>query len=237
MIEKNAFLAASDYFESRFSNLYDEYFIKMISPANLVASSILVLMEYKFKSENNKKPLWISNLKSPICETLLENHSEVILNLNNSSLRGLPFRAQRALVKWHNKNYPIHFYEYLLTPMEVLKLQADGIRCISFFKKKSEFTKIISGRDYLSFLIHDLMHADLFFNEKDLHSDMTQFFKLILDRINSREIPNPEDLVSPEQFSMKTELEYIISDMNTHPQHIKQSLESWGERFKIDLKI
>lgn len=229
------------YFENLFLQLYKKFYIETHQPESLVAHTIFELMKFKFSQENNSKPLWLKNLKQPFNSvgnplTLSTNEeTQKLLQLfNTQSLRGLPLTAQRGLMKWINKEYPLVFFEHLPTPMEVLELQCQGKRCISYFKNSTDFIKIYSGRDYLSFLIHDLTHADLFFLEPSLTKEMTETFCWILKGIQNKTIPHPEDL---DNATMKSELEYIISDMNTHPQHIKQSLSSWGERHKVKLEI
>lgn len=229
------------YFEDLFSKLYKKFHIETQHPGLLVAHTIFELMRFKFSQENNSKPLWLKNLKQPfnskdtsqILSTDLETQKLLQL-FNTHSLRGLPLTAQRALMKWINKDYPLVLFEHLLTPMEVLQLQCQGKRCVSYFKSSVDFTQIYSGRDYLSFLIHDLTHADLFFLEPNLTKEMIETFCWIFEGIQNKMIPHPDDL---DEALMKSEFEYIISDMNTHPQHIKQSLISWGERHKVKLEI
>ncbi len=156
----------------------------------------------------------------------LENVSfyEFFINFN---LKGIPLASNRTMLNWLQANWPIICLHHIPTPRELLKMQANGSRCITLIINPDEISKmVLSSRDPLSFVIHDLDHADHFFNNDETHKGQLGILRLI-DSIYDR----PEIKKSlRENHSFKNEFNYVASDMNAYAIHMFKCLKSAFDR-------
>ena len=81
------------------------------------------------------------------------------------------------------------------------------------------FISEVEGRDPLSFLLHDLVHADKFFSKFLLSHDQVNYFIDLKARYQRGEF---NELLKQQEFNKK--FDYLISDMNSHPEHMKAYL-------------
>ncbi len=106
------------------------------------------------------------------------------------------------------------------SPYELLSIQAQGQRVITFEDNYSVWNKLIyEHRDVLSFWLHDLVHAAEFFQNEEQQNHQINFYRWIeLLRLQS----SREDFWSAFLTTEKnrTRFEYLISDMNSHPLHL-----------------
>ncbi|MBC7466656.1 MAG: hypothetical protein H7256_11750 [Bdellovibrio sp.] len=150
--------------------------------------------------------------------------SSIDLNhfLNLYRIKPIPESALRSLFKLGHKNYPLIVTEHEPEPFELFQIQIGGKRVITFNENYQQWaTKLYGTRDPLSFILHDLIHADHFLKDEKIHQSQIGFYKL-MDKIkNDSQL---EKLFLKMKF--KSGFEYIISDMNAHPVHLFQTLRA-----------
>jgi|GEM_PF-2156062 len=144
--------------------------------------------------------------------------------LNHKALRSVPLRAQRALLKWAKGEYPIVLLEYIPTPWELFLLQTEGKRALSLILSENFLSQQFEERNYFEFLLHDLIHADHFFEDKERMQTQIGFCRL-LKKAHSL---NFLTFLTDEKFQSdhQTDFNYLISDMNSHSLHLALTLKS-----------
>jgi hypothetical protein len=154
----------------------------------------------------NKK--WKKYLEIPLMNILMSH-----------TLRGMPESINRVLVPWHLKTIELDLMFHIPSPMEVLKAQMEGARCVTMATKLNQLNHyLIESRDPLGFLVHDLEHADQFFlspyriGQIEFYQKISKVLTLIEENFNDQ--------------IFKEEFDYVISDMNSHPEHLKQYLKA-----------
>jgi len=84
------------------------------------------------------------------------------------NLKAIPLSINRTMINWYQGNWKIAMLEYIPIPRELLALQVINSRCVTLITEPNEIDKMVrNSRDPLSFVLHDLMHADQFFNKID----------------------------------------------------------------------
>jgi hypothetical protein len=144
--------------------------------------------------------------------------------LQTVRIKPLPEVAQRAMYFIITKKYPIHVLDYEPAPEELLKIQCDGKRVITF---DSDFTKwptqMFGHRDPLSFWLHDCIHAEHFFSKPDQFISQLGFYKFIARAIRQKSWGQTFSHEFQSDFS------YLIADMNSHPLHLFKTLKAVTE--------
>lgn len=142
--------------------------------------------------------------------------------INRSAFLGVPESAIKSLLKWGLKEYPLVLLDFVPTPIQLFKLQSEGQRCVTLLFKEEEVADFIeNGRDILGFVLHDLIHADHFYRDPLLAKSQIGFSKFIY-KVYSENVFS-EFLKDP-QF--EKDFYYIVSDMNSHPTHLLQTLKA-----------
>jgi hypothetical protein len=147
----------------------------------------------------------------------LKTDSKVILSLNENHWKSHSDRARKSLILWHLNQYPLVLEHQIPSPKELLELQAKGKRVVTLFLDPEDWQKMWGKFSAWEFTVHDLVHADHFFQDKLMHQQQTRFYQFILQ---NWEHPLIQSLHSSPGF------EYLISDMNSHPQHLLQTLSA-----------
>lgn len=142
--------------------------------------------------------------------------------INEVYIKAIPETALRALTFFTNQTYPLEIVQYVPTPQELLTFQLQGKRIISFNENIDSWTHTLyHGRDFLSFIIHDLIHADHFFSNPNHRAGQLGFYRCIQAILEQTTLLNfLKNAVFKEAF------EYIISDMNSHPIHLFKTLKA-----------
>lgn len=139
------------------------------------------------------------------------------------NLKGIPLAVNRTMLNWDLGLYRIFLLNYIPLPRELLRLQVQKARCVTLLLEKDEINELVlSSRDPLSFVLHDLHHADQFFSqEKSLQGQLGFYFLLnkIYDFSAIKKM-----LTTDSQF--RREFEYISSDMNAYVVHLFKCLKS-----------
>ena len=137
-------------------------------------------------------------------------------------LLGLPQGIQRALRGFQTGDYTLEVRRAVPSPLDMLSLQADGRRCITVFVTEEECSRLYGGKEPFEFTLHDLEHADRFFVHPDSHRLQQIFFKELHRRVRAGEFAELAHQNPP--FASK--LEYLMSDMNSHPEHLRLYLQA-----------
>jgi hypothetical protein len=141
----------------------------------------------------------------------------------------LPGGILKTLVHWQKSEIKLHLIEEVLNPEDLLNYQARGERVVTFHFEKAKCGELVDGkRDSLEFMLHDLVHADLFFGPN--HLEQVRFFQHLQNSMGdfAPMLQNDPDFCQ--------RIQYVMSDMNSHPEHMRQSVRaSLVDHFKRDM--
>jgi hypothetical protein len=139
------------------------------------------------------------------------------------NLKAIPQSINRTIIHWLSGSWSIEVLEYVPSPRELLRLQVKNTRCVTLVTDpKNIDSLVLERRDPLSFVLHDLMHADQFFNQVESQKGQLGFYHLI-DSIYDR--PELRHLLKSDS-NFKKEFEYVASDMNAYVIHLFKCLKS-----------
>lgn len=142
--------------------------------------------------------------------------------INKSKFKGVPESAIKSLLFWQSEEYPLVLLDYVPTPLELFKLQCTGKRCVTLLFEENEISDFVeNGRDILGFVLHDLIHADHFYHNKILARSQIGFSRFIYKAFTTHVF---SDYLKDPIF--KKDFYYIVSDMNSHPIHLLQTLKA-----------
>lgn len=173
-----------------------------LSDAECCAS---IMLFFDLKLQNKKL---FPNISTP---------SAIIQSLNDHHWIGHSDRIRRALIQWHLQIYPLQLLDFVPSPLEILKFQAAGKRVVTVFTNISDWEKMWGPHNAWDFIAHDLIHADHFFENPVNQKGQMEFYQFVLKNWDHPEI---QPLHSNAGF------EYLISDMNSHPQHLFETLKN-----------
>jgi hypothetical protein len=157
--------------------------------------------------------IWPKNLNPEI---------NLLTFLNEVKIKALPDSCLISLIKLTHQDDPLQIIFEVPKPLELLNYQLQGKRIISFNEDVSTWpTTLYHGRDFLSFMIHDLIHANHFFSSPENRHGQLGFYRSIKQILNDPEL---KILLQNEDF--RNGFEYIISDMNSHPVHLFKTLHA-----------
>lgn len=119
-----------------------------------------------------------------------------------------------AFRHWLRQDWPLQLLSRIPSPREVLTMQANGRRPVTLIDLPRALQPILTKPDGLAFLVHDLEHAWKFFNDPRQFALQQTFFALLSKALAA-------GIFAPYQSDLlfMTKLDYLISDMNTHPAH------------------
>lgn len=142
--------------------------------------------------------------------------------ISSYKIKPLPDSCLKSLSLMKDETYPLKVIFWLPTPMELLSYQLKKQRIISLNEDYELWPEMLyAERDFLSFLIHDLIHADHFFSNNTNRDGQLGFYRCIQQILNDHFLC---ELLQNENF--KKGFEYIISDMNSHPVHLFKTLHA-----------
>lgn len=150
-----------------------------------------------------------------LCERVFAD----VLRANGKPLwRGVPGPAREVLDFWRANPEILIFSEDVFDPWEVVRLQCDGRRCVTLFTDLHSWLNPASReKDPIAFLIHDLVHAQRFFLGPIPLEKQIEASRAILRARGA-------GLLAGLELDERIGLDYVISDMNTHPAHQAQGL-------------
>ncbi|MBC7714377.1 MAG: hypothetical protein H7177_13615 [Rhizobacter sp.] len=139
------------------------------------------------------------------------------------NLKGIPQAVNRTMTNWGLGLWKIELLTHIPSPRELLRMQVQKTRCITLTTDHDEIDKLVlSSRDPLSFVLHDLHHADHFFNQDVSLKGQLGFYSLV-ESVYDQPLLK-KNLKEDKQF--KSEFEYVVSDMNAYVIHLFKCLKS-----------
>ncbi|MFG1500972.1 hypothetical protein ABMA70_12260 [Halobacteriovorax sp. XZX-3] len=146
-----------------------------------------------------------------------EDYLSILKTFNFKKVKG---KALNALMHWGNNQWEFELLDYIPSPYEVLKFQAQGIRPVTLIEQEN-FKPILMREDCLEFFLHDLEHGHMFFHNEELKKMQINFFKKVEDSLERGEW---KPYLKCREF--KEKFFYLISDMNSHIEHYRHYLNS-----------
>lgn len=146
-----------------------------------------------------------------------ETNSPIMQALNENHWKGYNDRIRRSLLEWHCGHYPLVLLHHIPTPKELLEFQGQGKRVVTVFLKEEELDSLHHGKEAWDFTVHDLIHADHFFENPQWREGQVEFYQFL-----SRNWFHPEIA----KLHNSAEFEYLIADMNSHPRHLFLTLSA-----------
>lgn len=139
------------------------------------------------------------------------------------NLKGIPQAVNRTMMNWHSGLWSIVLLTYIPGPRELLRMQVANSRCVTITTDPEEIDKLVlSSRDPLSFVLHDLHHADHFFNNTESLKGQLGFYRLVEKIYDQPQLK--QTMKSDRQF--KSEFDYVVSDMNAYVIHLFKCFKS-----------
>ena len=159
--------------------------------------------------------------------------------INTFALHSVPHTARVALVNWYVHGIApsetectydlVLFVNRVPSALDVLRMQARSQRCVTLVGDAQRIGSLVMNeRDPLSFLLHDLVHANKMFADEHLRRSQVGFCTAML-RLRTEPAAAAaaawtpwldELLVGDEQFA--ADFDYLIADMNAHARHLLQ---------------
>lgn len=147
----------------------------------------------------------------------LENVHSLQEIFSSFALKATPLAVNRAILEWSEGRYQLELMFRIPTPLEVLLQQKFGRRCVTAIIDKRISGYILGERDALSFMMHDLIHADHFYLNNECYKGQLGFYGLLEKTFSYFDLKN-------EKFA--GEFEYVIADMNAYAIHLLKCLKS-----------
>lgn len=139
------------------------------------------------------------------------------------NLKGVPLSINRTMLKWISGEWDIILLTRIPAPRELLKMQVNKARCLTVIVEPEKLDQLVlSARDPLSFVFHDLMHADHFFNHESIIKGQLGFYHCVDTIYDQKAIKHRmrEDKI------FKKEFDYVASDMNAYVVHLAKCFKS-----------
>lgn len=200
----------------------------LISPAEFTAQ-FLLKRPLQLQRKSLKIPtLTLEPQASARVQPILQQDSgqDTMSFLREFHWKGYSDRIRRALLMWHMGAYPLQLSHEIPTPWELLRLQAQGQRVVTVLIQPAQWDQLHHGHSAWDFTVHDLLHADHFFERADWREGQIRFYRFLFERW---ELPEIRALHEDPQF------DYLIADMNSHPRHLFGTfqalvLKSWKQQ-------
>lgn len=150
----------------------------------------------------------------------LEGFSNLPEVLRQFSLKGVRQDSQLGLLGFIDRSFALDLRFDIPTPKEMLDHQCEGRRYVTLLLDPSDQSRQI-GRfnGAYEFVMHDLEHANKFFGDSFSHRGQVRFFN------NLRAfLPQLEPWMKDPLFGK--DMDYLKSDMNSHPVHLFKYLKA-----------
>ena len=174
------------------------------------------------KRKHDPRPdmaIWLAAMETQEGETL---RAQLLDWVGRYQFRGVIANVPVALGQWLRGAWPIVVREGIPGPREVLRMQARGARPVTVLADYPRLRKpVLNKSNAFAFFLHDLEHAYKFFHSTELHAAQSAFFS-VLERAIERGAFTP--YLDDAGFVAK--FHYLMSDMNTHPEHSRQYLRA-----------
>jgi hypothetical protein len=171
-------------------------------------------LEFFFHAYNESRPS--KKLSQRLANPLPLNYEE----LSHFQFKGVKTKALEAMRAWKFGTWPFVLIEHLPTSLEILEAQAAGKRPLSMITTDL-LSPIFHRKNAFDFFCHDLEHGAMFFSDPELYQRQVEMFKNLLKLVKAGQF---NDLLRDSEKRKK--LTYLLSDMNTCPEHAKAYLNS-----------
>lgn len=142
--------------------------------------------------------------------------------LDRYQFRGVIAGVPVVLAQWLRAAWPLVLREDIPPPWEVLRLQADGTRVVTALTTLSRLRQpVLNKPDAFAFFVHDLEHAWKFFFCPRLYAGQRAFFARLAAACDDGVFA---PYLAEREFTAR--FHYLMSDMNTHPEHSRQYLRA-----------
>ena len=142
--------------------------------------------------------------------------------LERYQFRGVIGNVPVALVQWLRGAWPLILREDIPKPLDVLRMQARGTRAVTLIAVWPRAREpVLNKSDAFAFFRHDLEHAYKFYHSPSLYAGQCGFFARL-------ETAFDRGVFAPyfDDAEFVTRFHYLMSDMNTHPEHSRQYLRA-----------
>lgn len=142
--------------------------------------------------------------------------------LERYQFRGVIGNVPVALVQWLRGAWPLILCEDIPSPLDVLRMQARGTRAVTVLTAwPRAHEPVLNKSDAFAFFRHDLEHAYKFYHSPALYTGQCAFFARLETAFDRGVfVPHFDDAEFVARFH------YLMSDMNTHPEHSRQYLRA-----------
>jgi hypothetical protein len=142
--------------------------------------------------------------------------------LDSHQFRGVSAAVPTALCQWLRGCWSLELCERIPSALDVLRAQARGSRAVTAIMAYPRLLDpVLNKPDAFAFFLHDLEHAFKFLDSPALHAGQRAFFAALESALDRGVFEaHLEDPVFAKKF------DYLMSDMNTHPQHSRQYLRA-----------
>lgn len=142
--------------------------------------------------------------------------------LSQFQLRGVREDSRAGLLGWAEGRFDLLLWNTIPSPKEMLDTQCLGKRIVTLRLQECEQNESIGRHvNALAFTLHDLEHANKFFTDPESHRGQVRFFNLLRLALEHRVF---DLLMSDDRFVFA--LNYLLSDMNSHPVHLFKYLKA-----------
>lgn len=147
----------------------------------------------------------------------VSNFSEL---LERNLLKGVRLDSHMGLWGLLTQSYPLIVRNDIPNPQEMLLCQCRGQRYVTHLSNYEDLERPIGRfKGSFEFLLHDLEHAHKFFGQPSSFRGQVAFFSLL------KQILHHFDEWRADPLFCK-DLEYLMSDMNSHPVHLFKYLKA-----------
>lgn len=162
---------------------------------------------------------WLSVMETAKGEGLRQH---LLAWLGRYQFRGVIDNVPAALLQWLRGAWPLILREDIPEPLEVLRMQARGCRAVTILTEYPRLCQpVLNKPDAFAFFRHDLEHAWKFFHSPALCDGQCAFFAVLEDAFD-------RGVFAPyfDDAGFTGKFHYLMSDMNTHPEHSRQYLRA-----------
>lgn len=162
--------------------------------------------------------------------TLLPNRIEFLQHVR---FRNLPDSIRITFLNWFMGKWNPVLLDYNPTSYQMLEWQAKGIRIISIdWNSALNALLVFNVRDAFEHFLHDIEHAYNFYRDDYEPKKQILFYSYLL-----KFYPEIEMILNLDE-SFKEQWDYLISDMNSHPEHLKEYTKAiFYEFFKRNQEV
>jgi hypothetical protein len=174
------------------------------------------------KRKNDPRPdaeEWLAMLAAPQGEA---RRARLLDWLERYQFRGVIGNVPVALVQWLRGAWQLILREDIPSPRDVLRWQARGTRPVTVVTAwPRALEPVLNKPDAFAFFRHDLEHAYKFYHAPALYAGQCAFFARL-------EAAFDRGVFAPyfDDAEFVTRFHYLMSDMNTHPEHSRQYLRA-----------